>query len=76
MVERLPVKKMVGGSSPPGGAMKKMAHFLIQKYSQMSGDKKVRIALEMSKQVRRLIKLSIINTKTTNSRVKYLVGLD
>lgn len=41
--------------------MKKMARFLIQKYSHMSGDKKVRIALDLSQLVRDIRKAGAIS---------------
>jgi hypothetical protein len=42
----------VGGSNPPGGAMKKVTSFLVKKYTHMSGENKVRIAMDLSKTVR------------------------
>jgi len=36
------------------GSMKKIAPFLLRKYSEMSGDKKVKIALSLSDLVRKI----------------------
>ena len=61
-VERLPVKEKVGGSNPSGGAMKKVARLLLKKYKKLSGDTKVRIALDLSKTVRQVRKAGIAST--------------
>ncbi|MCJ7826237.1 hypothetical protein MUP56_01310 [Patescibacteria group bacterium] len=45
---------MVAGSNPVAGAMKKMAPFLLKQYSRMSGEKKMRIAMQLSKAVREM----------------------
>ena len=64
LVEQVPVKDKVTGSSPVGGAMKKAAPFLLRKYTEMSGDKKVRISLDFSKLVHKIHKEGEIVTKT------------
>ena len=46
--------------------MKKIASFLIKKYSEMSGDKKVKIALSLSEMVRKIKKEGEIAGKKYN----------
>jgi len=43
--------------------MKKVASFLLKQYLKMSGDKKVRIAMQLSKLVRDVNKQGLIQTK-------------
>ena len=47
-------------------SMKKIAPFLIKKYSEMSGDKKVKIALSLSEMVRKIKKEGEIAGKKYN----------
>ena len=63
MVERLPVKKKVAGPSPAGGAMNKMASVLLEQYKKMSGEKKVKLAMQWSELVRKINKTGQIQTK-------------
>ena len=46
--------------------MKKIAKFLIKKYSEMTGDKKVRIALSLSDMVRKIRKAGEVALKKYN----------
>ena len=69
MVERVPVKDEVVGSSPTGGAMKKMASVLLEQYKKMSGEKKVKLAMQWSKLVRDVNKQGLNQTQVkTNGR--------
>ena len=43
--------------------MKKITSFLLKQYGKMSGDKKVRISLNLSKTVRRIRKDGVIAQK-------------
>ena len=48
--------------------MKKMAPFLLKKYSEMSGEKKVRIALSLSDMVKRIGREGEIAMKKYNGK--------
>ncbi len=49
--------------------MKKATPLLLDKYSQMSGDKKVRLGLTLSHRVRRIRQDGILATKRLNEKV-------
>ncbi len=69
VVERAPVKGKVVGSNPTRGAMRKVTQFMLKQYAKMSGDKKVRIAMQWSKLVRDVNKIGLAQTKVkTNDR--------
>ena len=50
------------------GAMKKMTPFLLKKYSEMSGEKKVKIALDLSEMVRNIRREGEIAMKKYNGK--------
>jgi len=51
-----------------GSLMKKLAPFLIKKYSEMSGDKKVKISLSLSEMVRKIRKEGEIAMEKYNGK--------
>ena len=74
MVERDPVKIEVGGSNPPGGAMKNINKnitiFLINRFSKMSGDRKIQIAMRLSEMARQVRDAGITATNTKKEQWK------
>lgn len=50
--------------------MKKVASFLIKKFSQMSGDKKIRLGMQLSETVRKFQSAGAFTTKTQKEQRK------
>lgn len=52
--------------------MKKRYPDLLKKYANMSGNKKVQIGLRLSERVRKLIKIGVLNVKTSTQKERDL----